>query len=1323
MKFIKKVVPFFLAFLLIYSAFSANNEKNNSVDKIYGNTATLPVLKVLEVEPGTSYDLQTYNNSTQKINNVSYNLNITSMPMSQYISTIDQINGEYDMVYIGNNTYGGVHYSAVGPNATGGTTVNSSTTNAKITTNSGISINQNGDQETYSENDITYKRAGVSVPDPTSPSNPAVSQPTAQASGLVNFIQSGQLTLFDSTILSDQSTLKSTNLYKIFDVSTLKSKIIQTTSASNVINSIVSKYNSSIGKPTLTITSQPLQYKAKTDGTPDQTTVVQQTDLNYKNLKFTFSMNDSIGGTHPVKADLFLDMNSDGLFQPAEALAHVQPTMGGDGFSLNYSDLPEGFSGLLQWKLEVTDTVTGAKNFILGSVDYAGTPKVVRVLQIIPGNGTNFNLNKTDEFPYSSLSGVYNTSVKEVTANAFSTSFTNQTYTAKATDGTTVTTRLNGNYDMIILGFADSYGGLSDGSSDIVDINANNEIKNFIASGQSVMFTHDTISDAKNIFPSMVGTGNNGWGYYLKNNFRDVIGQSRYIDSNNPTHNNIDGSAIPHDAYPNAGYTNGVYSNGIQEIGYTYASLVGHNTTTLAKQINKGLINSFPYSLLNDPITVATTHDQWFQLNLEDENVVPWYTLSYGSSDSRALDARNYYYTYSKGNITFSGSGHSSPAAKNNTSSTGTVLNADELKLFANTIYKASRSANHAPNVTLNVTNGQNVSKNQDFDCSFVAEDVDGDTMPSWKFIITDQNNVAHDVTSSVLNTDNSVFNGPIQNNAPVNIRLSKSLLSSLNLNGNFQFKVSVNDSRGATGTDTKTLVYVTNPTIALTSGNTPGYLVGDTANITLSATASTTTAGTNGGITFGANPLNVSVSDTSAVQLISSGNGWNNISSVSYSNGVPNITAAQTNAINLRLLKPNDTGNTYTVNNTLTYKYSGNQYTTNCPITLSVKQGSINVSVLDISGRVLPSSTTATLNKPDGTTETKQVDVTTGIATFDEPSGHYTVTVNTPQGYRLSNSPNMSIDLSFNNPNPQINMQYAAVLDPPTINSLTTNWTNSDVTFSLTHSTSYINTIQKMQYEFDATDEASYKDYDENTSSNNSAVTAEGTHTIYARTKDKTDSNASTVNSATVKIDKTPPPTPSVVITGTSASINYPDDVSNATDGTCSGVVTKQYKINGGSNDTTGWNNYTVPISIANTDIVYARSIDAAGNPSAIGQNYSFQVASNSFIVPENPYTTDTTKANYYANFYVNISAGSVLAPDTVTASVSSVDPRIEISSDGTNFYPTITVANKSKVYVREIDGSNGVSMNNVSASLELSSQVCSSTPINLIVKNTVVH
>ncbi len=100
-------------------------------------------------------------------------------------------------------------------------------------------------------------------------------------------------------------------------------------------------------------------------------------------------------------------------------------------------------------------------------------------------------------------------------------------------------------------------------------------------------------------------------------------------------------------------------------------------------------------------IPVADTHHQYFQLDLEtdyldknyDDDIVVWYTLSLDSSKGNSYnyfkynynDVRNNYYIYNKGNITYTGAGHS------------TINGEIEKKLFVNTLVASYNAGTHAP--------------------------------------------------------------------------------------------------------------------------------------------------------------------------------------------------------------------------------------------------------------------------------------------------------------------------------------------------------------------------------------------------------------------------------------------------------------------------------------------------------------------------------------------------------------------------------------------------------------------------------------------------
>ena len=138
--------------------------------------------------------------------------------------------------------------------------------------------------------------------------------------------------------------------------------------------------------------------------------------------------------------------------------------------------------------------------------------------------------------------------------------------------------------------------------------------------------------------------------------------------------------------------------------------------------INEGQITQYPFIITEgvggdtdtSTFEASITHSQYYQLNLDtdstDENVnddvVVWYAISnkdrkdedpYQNSGQRgglhefykALhnDVRNNYYIYSKGNVMYTGAGHS------------TVHSEEEKKLFVNTLVASYNSGLHSPKV------------------------------------------------------------------------------------------------------------------------------------------------------------------------------------------------------------------------------------------------------------------------------------------------------------------------------------------------------------------------------------------------------------------------------------------------------------------------------------------------------------------------------------------------------------------------------------------------------------------------------------------------
>jgi uncharacterized protein YjdB len=229
---------------------------------------------------------------------------------------------------------------------------------------------------------------------------------------------------------------------------------------------------------------------------------------------------------------------------------------------------------------------------------------------------------------------------------------------------------LNSKYDMVIFGFNDSY----NGTGNISDTAAA-AVKTYITTGQGVMFTHDTVYQ-----------GNQTW----ITNFKEITGQSGAM---------------------------------------TNMGLNAPSPSTSTVKVNEGLLTEFPFFISDLPTQVATTHDQYFKLNLEDPTVIPWYNINGSPRDIE--DSWNHYYTYSKGNVTYSGTGHNFVNTSISNTYSGNAFPDWEQKLFVNTMYRAFIGSNHKPTldilspVAFNATSNNYLSANSDISISFKPDDFD----------------------------------------------------------------------------------------------------------------------------------------------------------------------------------------------------------------------------------------------------------------------------------------------------------------------------------------------------------------------------------------------------------------------------------------------------------------------------------------------------------------------------------------------------------------------------------------------------------------------
>lgn len=352
-----------------------------------------------------------------------------------------------------------------------------------------------------------------------------------------------------------------------------------------------------------------------------------------------------------LRANLYLNLDASLRFQ-AEQVVATSDASGPSG-ELRYR-MPRGYSGLYYWKLELVELETGLKSYASGAVRFRDRQTEISVLQVLPGNA-NSDLTKDTVLKQSYLSTEdYRIALKTATIQAFNTKGGPYGYDS-----------IGGKYDMLIFGFKDSYNG-----SAPISETAAKAVKDFIETGQSVLFTHDTvfISD---------GTTDNVW----TRNFKPVTGQT------------------------------GLHTN----IG-----LGAPKTSSTVAKVNDGLLTKFPFNLDAGTPSVATTHDQYFMLDLEDPTLVPWYNITGGTRDNS--DSWNHYYTYSKGNVTYSGTGHQGDS--------GTFPDWEQ-RLFVNTMYRAFMGSNHKPELAVHAPAaysaqaGNYIPHYQQIPVSFTAEDPD----------------------------------------------------------------------------------------------------------------------------------------------------------------------------------------------------------------------------------------------------------------------------------------------------------------------------------------------------------------------------------------------------------------------------------------------------------------------------------------------------------------------------------------------------------------------------------------------------------------------
>ena len=666
---------------------------------------------------------------------------VDTMTAEEFVGHTDDIGSKYDMIYIGDQKNndddtdlltgsGEMCYAHVG--ATRNTGSGSVNTNLLKLIGQLDKDYQNDDPnakffaaiDTYRENGAGYFRgSGNDI-------TPQI------CSELKEFVQSGYPVVFASGLMKqnqdnksrviDNKKVDASSYYYEFMSYALK---YDNAFVSSELKDSTDKLNffSNLAKPVIKFTSKPPEPPRANDSS----NVSNRALIQDGQLKYVFSIeNDSDAAPAMTTYDcnLYLDLNFDGNLSEKEdqsayiqiadssgqVLSRIQDSDGKSHYHLRAGQeytltrkLPESYYKIITWKLEISSNRnsyihTSENGYAKQGRKNGVERQTIKVLQLFLGNDD-------DNWDLSLESGLFQTKLKNMQINFdFNIKVTTKTvneineYKKKHQFHDV----LNGSgtddgYDILIIGFADMYSNIDNTYSQVDDI------LDFIKSGKSVIFSHDTtsyinynetVTDNKvYVYSDHSGPGQyysikrqNNWGLYLNKLLRSVVGMDRYgitlnedIPGTEQKASDLlrkgnelkDGESVSFKSLMelagDVAYKNGTRSQSYaQTQGYSnrYMSDNFYIETTNADKVNDGAITQYPY-VIGDKIRIGTTHSQYYQLGLEQDrdingntddksDVVVWYTLAGGKYDNSPRDARNQYYFYSKGNVIYTGAGH-----------------------------------------------------------------------------------------------------------------------------------------------------------------------------------------------------------------------------------------------------------------------------------------------------------------------------------------------------------------------------------------------------------------------------------------------------------------------------------------------------------------------------------------------------------------------------------------------------------------------------------------------------------------------------------------
>lgn len=492
--------------------------------------------------------------------------------------------------------------------------------------------------------------------------------------------------------------------------------------------------------------------------------------ISGRELSFTFRINKHANSSDLIKYDweIYADNNADGKYSPDELLRYGNDVPHSTDIYVSQSLPRDDYADVIPWILKVRESGNNAKRAqVQGMAAFKqanDTDRIkIHVLQITSDDSTinlenllNPGSGRTTLFyEYTKDLKDFSLLVKTITVSDFLNKYKpyapyNGTifdpYDPQGTSSFIL--EVDGErkyYDMLIFGFGDCYTDIDN------TYNALDDITHYIQTGRSVMFTHDTtsfVNTEESIFDT-VRHGLRFWGYGINQYFRNTLGLDRYGVMRKPgdtttsydiaykpsqakdiyggaaTYPELQGLSYPvlmAFGNPGEGSNTNPLANRILHANKEYPVFSKGNEfkignyitdyhTKQVTKVNEGQITSYPY-IIPDEFTIGKSHAQYYELNLEDDEITVWYCLSdddpsgNGPYSVSPNDVRNNYYIYNKKNIMYTVVGHEAIDTEYSPG-TGSIFGEYETKLFINCMIASYQSGIQGPEVEITNTDAR----------------------------------------------------------------------------------------------------------------------------------------------------------------------------------------------------------------------------------------------------------------------------------------------------------------------------------------------------------------------------------------------------------------------------------------------------------------------------------------------------------------------------------------------------------------------------------------------------------------------------------------